>query len=231
MKPELQILFWWVMFGATHVLGSTVPVRTALISKLGLQGFKGVYSLVSFATFVPLVYVYFTNVGAGAMLFRPSAGLMRITEALMLLAFIVGAQALATMSPLTTAAELAGDFAPQPRGIQRVTRHPSNLAFSLFAVAHMISNPYAADWMFFGGFVVFGVISTMHQDRRTRASGRPEIARFQEETSLLPFAAILSGKQRLAFEEYNKGALAVGIVLAAVLWYFHPAIIGGYGAV
>ena len=63
----------------------------------------------------------------------------------------------------------------------------------------------------------------------TLASGRPEIARFQSETSWLPFGAILSGKQRFAPEEYSKGALVIGIALAALLWYVHPAIFGGYG--
>jgi len=230
MTPELQILMWWLLFGATHVLGSSVPVRTAVIDKIGLRGFKGLYSLVSFATFIPLVYVFFTNKGGGAMLFRPSAVMMHVTEIFMVLAFIVFAQAAATPNPMTTAADMSGDFSRQPRGIQRITRHPGNMAFTLFAIGHMFSNPYLGDWVFFGGFVVFGIISTMHQDRRTLASGRPEVAQFQSETSLLPFAAVLSGKQRLALMEYSKGALVVGIALAGVLWYLHPVIFGGFGA-
>ena len=230
MAPELQILMWWLLFGATHVLGSSVPVRTALIGKMGLRGFKGLYSLVSFATFIPLVYVFFTHKGAGAMLFRPSAAMMHVTEFFVVLAFIVFAQAAVTPNPMSTAAEMSDTFSRRPRGIQRITRHPANLAFTLFAVGHMFSNPYVGDWVFFGGFVVFGIVSTMHQDRRTLASGRPEVAQFQSETSQLPFVAVFSGKQRLALMEYNKGALVAGIALAGVLWYVHPVIFGGYGA-
>ena len=230
MTPELQILLWWFLFGGTHVLGSSVPVRTAVIGKLGLGGFKVIYSLVSLATFIPLVYVYFTNVGSGALLFRPVPALMWVTQVLMVIALIVLAQAATTPNPLTTAAEMSGDFPAEARGIQRITRHPSNLAFSLFGIAHMLSNPYAGDWIFFGGFVVFAIISSFHQDRRTLAGGRDEVARFQAETSLLPFGAIVAGKQRLALREYNKGALVVALLLAAVLWYFHPVVFGGFGA-
>ena len=45
MTPELQILLWWIAFGGTHQIGSSVPVRTWLIGKLGLleplHGLKG----------------------------------------------------------------------------------------------------------------------------------------------------------------------------------------------
>jgi len=228
MTPEQSILFWWVMFGVTHVVGSSVPVRRVLIGKVGLKGFKGLYTLVSFATFVPLVYVFFTNRGAGEMLFQPAPWFRYVTEALMVLAFIAFAQAAAMPNPMTTLADLSGQYPSSPRGIQRVTRHPSGLAFTLFAAAHMLSNPYVGDWIFFGGFVVFVAISTLHQDRRTLASGHGEINQFQAETSAIPFLAILSGKQRLALREYSIGAVVIAVVLAAVLWYFHPTIFGGY---
>lgn len=230
VTPEVVILIWWLAFGGTHVLGSSVPVRTALIGKLGNAGFKGLYSLVSFATFAPLVYVFFANKGAGALLFRPSANLILGTETLMVVALIVLAQGLATPSPMTTAADMGGGYPDKGRGIQRITRHPGNFAFALFGIAHMLSNPYVGDWIFFGGFVVYGIVSAAHQDRRTLAGGREEVASFQADTSSIPFAAILTGKQRLALGEYSKGALVIGVALAALLWYFHANVFGGYGA-
>jgi len=225
----MHILLWWVLFGGAHVVLSSVPVRTALIGKLGNQGFKGLYSVVAFATFVPLVYVFFTNKGAGAMLFRPAPSMVLATEILMFLAFMVMAQAMATPNPMATAAEMSGVYPDKARGIQRVTRHPANLAFALFGIAHMLSNLHVGDWIFFGGFLVFGIVSAMHQDRRTLAGGREEIVAFQADTSAVPFVAIITGKQRLALGEYSKGALAIGVVLAAVLWYFHANLFGGYG--
>ena len=82
--------------------------------------------------------------------------------------------------------------------------------------------------VFFGGFVVYTVVSAMHQDRRTLASGHVEIAAFQRATSMVPFAAILAGKQKLVLSEFNQIGFAVGALLAAVLWFFHGAWFGGY---
>ena len=61
MKDVILILFWWLMFGGTHVIGSSIPVRTAVTSRIGLLVFKGLYSLVALATFIPLCYFYLTH--------------------------------------------------------------------------------------------------------------------------------------------------------------------------
>ena len=229
MSAETKILLWWFLFAGTHIVGSSVPVRTFLIGKLGNPGFKGVYSLVSFSTFVPLCYIYASHKHAGAFLFSPPSSMRLVAGVLMLLAIIVLAQGLSTPSPLTTQAEMSDMFPSRARGIQRITRHPLNFAFAIFGAADMLSNTFVGDWIFFGGFVIYGLLSAIHQDRRTFASGREAIAQFQSETSVLPFGAILRGTQRLAFGEYNIGALLVSIVLFGLLWYFHPSIFGGYG--
>jgi uncharacterized membrane protein len=230
VTPEVQILVWWLLFGGTHIVGSTVPVRTFLIEKIGLRGFKGLYSLVSFVTFVPLCYVYFTNQHAGRLLFAPPENMYLITEVLMILGFVVLVQGLTTPSPLTTEAEMSGHFPDRARGIQRITRHPGNFGFALIGIAHMVSNPYVGDWIFWGGFVVYALLSSIHQDRRTLASGREEIAEYQAQTSLIPFAAILRGKQQFAFNEYRLIPLIVSLVICAAIWYFHASIFGGYGS-
>jgi len=230
VTPEVQILVWWLLFGGTHIVGSTVPVRTFLIDKLGLSGFKGVYSLVSFATFVPLCYVYFTNQHAGRLLFTPPANMYLITEVLMILGFVVLVQGLTTRSPLSTEAEMSGEYPERARGIQRITRHPGNFGFAIIAFAHMLSNAYVGEWIFFGGFVVYTVLSAVHQDRRTLASGREEVARYQSETSAIPFAAILKGKQQMRFDEYKLVPLIISLVICGAIWYFHASIFGGYGS-
>jgi len=216
-----NILFWWLMFGGTHVLGSSVPVRTFLIRKIGILGFKGVYSLVALVTFAALCHVYFPHKHAGALLFTATDGHRLATQALMLLAIIVVVQSVATPSPLTTLAEMTGHFRDRARGIQRVTRHPQNFGFAIFGIAHALSNPFVGDWLFFGGFVVYGVVSAVHQDKRTLAAGREEVRQFQADTSAIPFAAILTGKQRLAIAEYNFPALAVSVIIAVFLRLLH----------
>lgn len=230
MGTEGQILLWWSLFAGTHVGGSSRPVRRFLIERLGLPGFKGVYSLVSLATFLPLVFIYFGDKHAGPALFRPTPALWWTAQGLMLLALVVLLQALATPNPLTTAAELSDSYRPEPAGIQRVTRHPMNTAFALYGAAHCMVLPFVGDWLFFGGFVVFAPISAWHQDARGRESGRPEVAAFQERTSALPFAAILGGRQRLVVGEFRWIALALALALFVAIRQFHGVLFGGFGA-
>lgn len=230
MDGQWSVIWWWLAFGGTHIVGSSIPVRTRLIPKLGLLGFEGLYSLVALSTFVPLCYVYFTAKHLGPALFTVTDVHRTATFMTMLLSLVVIAQSLVTPSPLTTRAELMGKFTSRARGIQRITRHPQNFGFVLFGLAHVVSNPYVPAMLFFGGFVAYGLLSAVHQDRRTLAIGGEEVAQFQTETSLLPMAAILAGKQRFAFDEYNLPALVASIVLLLLLRCFHATLFGGFGA-
>jgi uncharacterized membrane protein len=230
MGTQTKILLFWALFAGTHIIGSSVPVRTRLIRALGLRGFKGLFTLVALFTFIPLFYVYVTDKHAGTALFVPGEGLRLVAQGLMLLAFVVFAQGVATPSPLSTQAEMSGAFPDRARGIQRITRHPQNLGFALFGLAHCLANSNVGDWTFFGGFVVYALVSAVHQDSRTRATGPDAVRQFQAQTSLVPFGAILSGRQRLALREFNTVALWASVALFAAVRYVHGWIFGGFGS-
>jgi uncharacterized membrane protein len=229
MPPELQILLWWILFGGTHILGSMVPVRSFLIRKLTLYGFKTLYSLVSFATIIPLCRVYFTHKHAGTVLFTPPLWLGIGAQILVFGGLFFLIQGLLTPNPATTLAELTGKFGAGARGVQRITRQPQNLGWALFGLGHLLANPWVGDWIFFGGLLVFCVVSSLHQDARMRATGPEAVERYMEQTSLVPFAAILTGRQRLALMEFSLVGLVAWAVAASLLRYFHPTLIGGFG--
>lgn len=228
MGAEAQLLMWWILFGGTHIAGSSAAVRPRLVGAVGLPAFKGIYSLVSFATFLPLCFIYARNKHAGSVLFASGGALVLLAHALMLVALVVLVQGLATPNPITTAAEMSGKYTDAAKGIQRVTRHPSNFGFALFGIAHCLTNPYVGDWIFFGGFVVYAVLSSMHQDARMRAGGQEAVQHFLGQTSLVPFGAILAGKQQLAFGEYSRPALGASLGLFVLLRIFHGSMLGGF---
>jgi uncharacterized membrane protein len=230
MKNEGMILFWWLAFGGSHIIGSSIPVRTFVIKRVGTLGFKAIYSLVALATFIPLCYFYFTHRHVGYHLYTSGYSIDLLAHFLMLGAIIVLLQALVTLNPMTTMAELTGQAVSNGQGIQRITRHPQNFAFALFGLAHLLANPYVGDWIFFGGFVVYGIISAMHQDRRQLATGSEKVRQFLADTSAIPFAAIIRGKQRLAPGEYHPPALAAAVVFFILLRLLHPMIFGGFGS-
>jgi len=229
MQSSALILFLWLMFGGTHIIGSSIPVRTFFINQVGTLGFKCIYSLVALATFIPLCYFYFDNKHSGYFLYTPGYFLQLPAQIFMLFAIIILLQALTTANPMTTKEELFGRHINSGHGIQRVTRHPQNFAFGIFGLAHLLVNPYVGDWIFFGGFIVYGVVSAMHQDRRLLAMGHVQLKQFLADTSAIPFAAIIKGKQRFGLDEYYPPALFAAVVLFILLKLLHPMFFGGFG--
>jgi uncharacterized membrane protein len=229
MFPELSILLGWALFAGTHLAGSSRPLRGPLVRALSLPGFKGLYSAVALATFALPCVSYAANKHAGTLLFAPPTFMRHVTEALMLLALVVLGQALASPGPAQTLAELSGRRDGEPRGIQRLTRHPQALAFSLFALAHCLSNPFTTDWTFFGGFIVLSIAGSAHQNSRLRGEPAGQARSYLERTSAWPLAAILAGRQSLALREYRPLALAASVAVFAALRLAHPWIFGGFG--
>ena len=229
MKDVILIFFWWLMFGGTHIIGSSIPVRTFFIHHMGTLGFKCLYSLVALATFIPLCFVFFTHRHAGNLFYTPGYFLQLLAQLFMLAAIFILLQGLTTANPMTTKAELFGRYISTGHGIQRVTRHPQNFAFGIFGLAHLLVNPYLGDWIFFGGFIVYGVVSAMHQDRRLLAMGHVQVKQFMADTSAIPFAAILKGKQRFGLDEYYPPALAAAVVIFILMRLLHPMFFGGFG--
>lgn len=229
MKSEIVILFWWLMFGGSHIICSSIPVRNFFINRIGTLGFKAIYSLVALATFIPLCYAFFSNRHAGYHIYTAGYFVELLADFIMLGSFIVLMQGFVTANPMTSMAELTGRVVRTGHGIQRVTRHPQNLAFGLFGLAHLLANPYVGDWIFFGGFIIYGILSAMHQDRRLSTAGSASVKQFLADTSAFPFAAILTGRQSFAPGEYHPPALAAAIVLFILMRLLHPMLIGGFG--
>jgi uncharacterized membrane protein len=229
MTPQVQIASAWMLFGGSHLLLSSTPLRARLVERFGLRGFKLLYTVVAVATFGWLWAVYLGNRHAGPYLFVPHPGFRHVAEVVMLAAIVFLAYGHAARRPGTTAVELRGEVVAHARGIHRITRHPSNTAFALFGLAHLPVNPSVGDWIFWGGLVAFSVISAAHQDRRLLATGPPEFRTFHAETSALPFAAMIAGRQRAVRAELPWTIGAAALAVWAGLRLLHPAVIGGFG--
>src|SRR5438093_520104 len=59
MSPAMRIILLWLGFTGSHLTLSSLPVRRGLVARIGENAFRGLYSLVAFAFFIPLVWTYF----------------------------------------------------------------------------------------------------------------------------------------------------------------------------
>ena len=70
----------------------------------------------------------------------------------------------------------------------------------------------------------------MHQDAKLRALRGPAYDQFLAATSLIPFVAIATGRQRFVAGEMPWGSFAVGLVVALAIRWFHDHLFDAYGA-
>ena len=216
----LTIVLLWAGFAASHMVLSSLPIRQRIIAGIGENAFRGLYSLVAFAFFVPLVMIYFRHKHSGPALWNLPLGdgLRWVVYLGMGVAFILLAASVVQTSP---AAVVPGSSTP--RGVLRLTRHPLLMAFALFGLVHLIPNGFASDVAFFGGFVAFVLIGAWHQDQRKLVTN-PGFPAFYAATPFIPF----TGRDTLqGLRELPPLVVVAGIGLAIVVRYFHPSWFGG----
>ena len=217
MTPDGQIALLWLGFAGSHLLLSSRALRPRIIAVARERGFQGIYSLVAFAFFVPLVWIYFESIHSGAWLWALPRGavLTWIVNLGVGLAFVMIVAGAISPSPASIAAP-AGEV--EPRGMFRITRHPLVMGIGLFGLLHLLPNAATADVAFFGGFAAFALLGCWHQDRRKLVDLGDRYRGFHAATPFLPFTG--SGTLR-AVRELSPVALVVGVALAVAVRWAH----------
>ena len=145
-----------VLFLGIHSLAIAAPGwRAAGVARLGLQGWKGLYSLIAIAGFTLIVIGYGEARAAPVWLYQPPKGLRHLALLLMLPVF-----------PLLLAAYLPGR-------LRTATKHPMLLATKLWATAHLLANGALADVLVFGGFLAWAVVNRISLKRRAAVAPAP----------------------------------------------------------
>jgi len=214
------IAFWLAMFAGTHMVLSSLPVRGKLIARLGEKRFVGLYSLIAFATFIPLVWVYFGNRHAGGVIWNltaaPGVRLLAAVLAVLAIALIVGA----VLHPSPALVGIKQSWGA--RGLTRITRHPLFMGIALWALSHLLLYGFLTDVLFFGGMLAFSLAGAAHQDARKRAIEEDRLGQFFAESSYWPFGAIIAGRNRIIWRELPWIALAIGAAAAIGIYALHP---------
>ncbi|RUS13182.1 hypothetical protein BC937DRAFT_86199, partial [Endogone sp. FLAS-F59071] len=101
--------------------------------------------------------------------------------------------------------------AAEPRGIQRVTRHALFLSFALLGLGQIMTRGHLGDIIYWGGYPAFFLVGAAHQDSRQK---KVIPASFYDKTSLLPFEAIITGRNswKEARKEMNWQAAGMAVV-------------------
>ena len=130
-----------------------------MIARLGEGAWKGIYSVVSIAGFVLIVWGYGMARQNPVLLWESPEWLKHFSIALNLLAFIL----------------FAVYLVPAGRMKARLG-HPMLLSVKVWAFAHLLANGTLADLFLFGSFLVWAIADFAANRRRDRAAGIVRIA-------------------------------------------------------
>lgn len=142
-----------VLFLGIHSVRIFAPAwREQKLRQWGENRWKGLYSIVSLAGFILLVWGYALAWPAAADLYEPPVWMKHVTALLMLFALV-----LLMVSQL-------------PAGrIKAMVGHPMLLAVKIWAFAHLLANGDTASLLLFGTFLVWAVLDLISVRRRERA--------------------------------------------------------------
>lgn len=207
----------WV---GVHVGVSGTALRGRLVAAVGEKRFLLAYSILSFALIFAMVGAW--RRAETTILWAAAPELRWVLAFLMLPVFILF---MASHKRNPTAFGNKG-LGEEARGIQRITRHPMLWAFGGWATIHMIGNGDTAALVFFGAFAVTAFLGMPSIDAKLAARHPEAWPAFARQTSILPFAAIAQGRNRLALKEIGLMPPLVGLLIWAALLHFHRGIFG-----
>ncbi len=128
--------------------------RTQTVARIGANGFKGAYTLVSVVGLGLIVWGFGVARETPTLLWLPPVGMRHAAALLNVLAFVF----------------LAAAYVPG-NGIKARVHHPMILGVKTWALAHLIANGNLAHVLLFGTFLAWAVLDYVSCRRRDRAQG------------------------------------------------------------
>lgn len=150
----LLILGLIVFLGAHSVRICADSWRGQQIARLGEMRWKSIYSVISLAGFVLIVWGFGMAREAPVILWHPPVWTRQLVALFMIPAFIL----------------LAAAYVPGTR-IKAAVGHPMVLGVKIWALAHLIANGRLADLVLFGAFLIWAAFDYRAARRRDRTAG------------------------------------------------------------
>ena len=124
--------------------------------------------------------------------------------------------------------EIPSIFKPTVRiygtGIMRITRHPQAFGQIIWCFAHTLWIGTSFTLVTSVGLILHHLFAIWHGDKRLEMKFGEEFLKFKKSTSIIPFAALIEGRQEFKIKEFLKLS-QLGILIAiAILWWSHRYI-------
>jgi uncharacterized membrane protein len=207
-------------FAVAH--SGLASLRTRGEAIIGARLYRVLFALVSIPLAVILV-VYFFNHRYDGLLLWQVQGVTGVKT----LVWILSAISFFFLYPATfNLLEIAAIQKPQVHlyetGILRVTRHPQMVGQVIWCIAHTLWLGTSFTLLTSLGLIAHHLFAVWHGDRRLEDRYGEAFLKIKERTSVVPFLAIIDGRQSLNWQEFLRPAYlgVTGFIL--LLWWGHP---------
>jgi uncharacterized membrane protein len=167
-NPMTSLIAASVAFVGLHFVLSH-PLRAGLVKALGEQGFTGVYSLVSLATFAWLIWAFRAVGTQGVPLWNGGNTVLWIVACLLTIVALALLLGSLRGNPALPQVKLDAVAGAQARGVFAITRHPMMWSFALWALAHMLVAPEPRNLVLAGAILVLALVGAHLQDQKKAA--------------------------------------------------------------
>lgn len=213
----------WVLL---HVVVAG-PLRPALVGRLGLPAYRGLFSVLSIVALTALIWTY--REAPYVEFWATTSAVSAVPVVVMPMALLLLVGSLRPNNPTSAGPDMLkrgkGEELPV-RGFTKITRHPMLWAFSLWAASHMIANGDLATLLLAGAILVTAVNGMFSIDRKRAATFGESWQRFVAKTSILPFAAVQAGRVKLRFSDIGWVNILGAAALYAIFLWAHAILFG-----
>lgn len=110
-------------------------------------------------------------------------------------------------------------------GIIRITRHPQMVGQVIWCVAHALWLGTSFMLVTCAGLILHHLFGVWHGDRRLTLRYGEAFEAVKARTSVIPFLAILQGRQSLKLQEFLRPAYVGVAIFVGIFWWVHPLMI------
>lgn len=216
-----------IFFLGIHLFISGTSLRGKLVRIIGEKAYMALFALASIGGIIWLCMAYnATDNIPNRLYWATPAGLAHAAPLVMIIAFLFALIGLTTPNPTSVGAEAVLDKPDAVKGMLRITRHPFLWSVILWSALHIGLNGDRASIIFFGTFLLLASLGTLSIDAKRKASLGDKWKNFASQTSNLPFAVIIAGRNKLRLGELGWWRILLGLIAFGAVFYGHLYLFG-----
>ncbi|BCX06587.1 MULTISPECIES: NnrU family protein [Fischerella] len=214
-----------LQFGFAIAHSGGAALRPWAEKYIGPRVYRIIFALVSLPLAVTLIIYFFNHRYDGLQLWQ-----VQSLPWIKPLVWVLSAISFLFLYPATfNLLEIAAIQKPQVHlyetGIIRITRHPQMVGQIIWCIAHTLWLGTTFTLVTSLGLILHHAFGVWHGDRRLGWRYGEAFMAVKQRTSIIPFAAILDGRQSLRWQEFLRPAYIGVAIFVLLLWWSHPLLL------